>query len=160
MTWLRRRHDAVGRGNGPVDDPGGAVAAPRARRRARAGGAAAVALALAAGCTPLLDTGFGDGTGAVVIDDPDEVSADEPADVIVQPDGKIVVLFSTRVVAQYLTLVRLDADGSLDTTFGDGGRLDTGLNGGARGADLEVQPDGRYLVSSYLHSGWAAGVTR
>ncbi len=154
MRWLRRGQVVAGIGDGARRSR--RTTATR-RRRLWRGSGLAIALSLAAGCSPLLDTGFGDGTGVLTLDDPVGVSDNIPGAVAVQPDGKIVVLFSN---SAYLSIVRLEPDGTLDDTFGTDGRLDTGLNGGWSCADLEVQADGKYLVSSYLYPGSASGVTR
>lgn len=66
-----------------------------------------------------LDTTFGtDGRASVRLS-----GSDAFADLVVQPDGKIVVLGDTAGTAETkrdLALVRFNADGSLDSTFGGG----------------------------------------
>lgn len=62
-----------------------------------------------------LDTTFGTGGKVITnIDGNDEVKA-----VMIQPDGKILVAGS----ANSLIFVRYNADGTLDTTFGTGGKI-------------------------------------
>jgi uncharacterized delta-60 repeat protein len=69
-----------------------------------------------------LDPSFGKGGIArVSVDSPPAI----PLQVLRQPDGKLVVIVSGRQTTAFsfgqLLVVRLDADGSLDTTFGAGG---------------------------------------
>lgn len=66
----------------------------------------------------------------------------------VQSDGKIVTAgwaFGDFALARY------NANGSLDTTFGSGGKVLTAFNNSseARGYDLVIQPDGKILVAGY-----------
>ena len=80
-----------------------------------------------------LDTGFNVGTGL-----------NSRADAImVLPDGKILIggIFTTYNGASSIRVARLNADGSLDTSFSVG----TGPNGTVRG--LAVEPDGKILVA-------------
>ncbi|MFD3537793.1 calcium-binding protein [Streptomyces sp. NPDC058664] len=74
--------------------------------------------------------------------------------VAIQPsDGKIVVAGTTAVFDEegggccFFSVARYNTDGSLDTTFGDGGlvRVDE-FGGSADGADVAVQPDGRIVA--------------
>lgn len=77
--------------------------------------------------------------------------------VAIQPDGKIVTA-GERVIAveidfSDIELVRYNPDGSLDTTFGDGGQVITHINFSgnlavARG--LVIQPDGRLVAAGYF----------
>jgi uncharacterized delta-60 repeat protein len=103
-----------------------------------------------------LDTGFGAG-GSVTIDF--DGSEDIAHAVAVQPDGRIVVAGHTNVLSTLrrdFALVRLDADGSLDSTFGRGGRLTTDFEGGLDTAyGLALQSDGKIVVagSSLLEHG-------
>jgi uncharacterized delta-60 repeat protein len=92
-----------------------------------------------------LDPSFGTG-GKVVTDlGSPNGSADGAQDVALAPDG--------RIVAAGLTgLARYNADGSLDDTFGDGGKLVTAPGIRARGVAL--QPDGKILLA-----GQAGGAT-
>jgi uncharacterized delta-60 repeat protein len=105
-----------------------------------------------------LDPAFGDG-------DPDtawsgdgdtEISfgADAGASsVAIGSDGRAVV--AGRVAAagggSDLAVTRLDTDGTLDTTFGDGGRVVVGELNSA--ADVLVQPDGRIVLVTTRSTG-------
>ncbi|MFI5529403.1 calcium-binding protein [Kitasatospora sp. NPDC051853] len=85
-----------------------------------------------------LDTTFG--TGGTVVTD---FGGYETAyDVAVQPDGRIVAAGSG---GAGFGLARYQANGTLDTTFGTGGKV---LQGGSgTGYSLALQPDGRLLVA-------------
>jgi uncharacterized delta-60 repeat protein len=75
--------------------------------------------------------------------------------VLPQPDGRIVVagyeqhMFLSRVFQRpHAVLVRYEANGQLDTTFGTGGRVVTELAGfeANRAASAVLQPDGKIVV--------------
>lgn len=67
-------------------------------------------------------------------------------DLAIQPDGKIVVA-GTASFARF-ALARFDTDGSLDASFGVGGKVLTDVTGGRDGAHgVAVQPDGRIVVA-------------
>ncbi|HZN66680.1 MAG TPA: hypothetical protein VFB66_15425, partial [Tepidisphaeraceae bacterium] len=75
-------------------------------------------------------------------------------DAVVQPDGKVVVLghrgpggFALSSAAD-VELTRYNADGSLDTTFGSGGRVQTGLGGHDTGVDVQIDAQGRLVVAA------------
>ncbi|GAB5404685.1 MAG: hypothetical protein Aurels2KO_29160 [Aureliella sp.] len=92
-----------------------------------------------------LDTSFGGGDGIVItdIDSADQ----EGVDVRIQPDGKIVVA-SNRQSSGVFELVRYEASGSLDTSFGTGGIVTTQFTGGTddQAEALHIQDDGKILV--------------
>jgi uncharacterized delta-60 repeat protein len=95
-----------------------------------------------------LDESFGvKGLALVDIDKTD----DSARAVSLQEDGKIVVAGTAADKAAnevYFALVRLDADGKLDSTFNGGGAvLTTGFVGGAYG--VAVQPDGAIVAAGY-----------
>jgi len=66
-------------------------------------------------------------------------------DMALQPDGRIVVAGPAGSPSRF-ALVRYRRDGSLDTTFGDGGTV-FGLRGVLRA--LALQPDGGIVVTGY-----------
>jgi FG-GAP repeat. len=90
-----------------------------------------------------LDTTFG-GKGFVLTDAYAAVS------VAVQSDGKIVavgfVVFS--FTSESIVIVRYNADGTLDSSFGSGGTViaNLGLYGLNRGKDVAIQPDGKIVI--------------
>jgi uncharacterized delta-60 repeat protein len=71
--------------------------------------------------------------------------------VALQPDGKIVVVGSTRTgTRDDFALARYNADGSLDTGFGTAGRVSTDFNGFADKAwAVLVQNDGGIIVAGH-----------
>jgi uncharacterized delta-60 repeat protein len=76
-----------------------------------------------------VDTSFGtDGDGTVAIPMADTTVADK---ILVQPDGKILLLGES---PEGLALVRLNTDGSVDTSFGGGPQLFTNFNGFMQGS--------------------------
>jgi uncharacterized delta-60 repeat protein len=113
-----------------------------------------------------LDASFG--TGGKVITKfenrpdgiaPGEVSADADS-VAVQPDGKIVVAGYANIEGEEdFALVRYNANGTLDTTFGSGGKVITDfgrLQQGysyALGFSLALQPDGKIVVAGVAYIG-------
>jgi uncharacterized delta-60 repeat protein len=75
-------------------------------------------------------------------------------DGVIQPDGRIVIVgdgFALGTGAM-ITIARLESDGSVDASFGNGGAV-TVLLGGS-GYDMaravEVEPDGRILVAGQI----------
>jgi len=63
----------------------------------------------------------------------------KPVDVVIQPDGRIVVALTGSN-----GILRLNPDGTPDATFGDGGLRDLGI--GSQLSDVALQPDGRLVV--------------
>jgi uncharacterized delta-60 repeat protein len=87
-----------------------------------------------------LDAGFG--TGGKVITDMVTNEIEEALGVAVQSDGKIVVAGYSDA---RLALARYNSDGSLDSSFGVGGKVVNGLVG--LGNAVAVQPDGKIVVA-------------
>jgi len=99
-----------------------------------------------------LDAGFGAG-GRVFVDFGD--TADGASDVLIQADGKIVVVGSayTPVTSRSdMALVRLNVDGTFDASFGTNGRVTTAFPNGSTSSasSAAVQPDGRLVVAGIL----------
>jgi uncharacterized delta-60 repeat protein len=93
-----------------------------------------------------LDTGFGQG-GKVTTD----FGGDEAiSGMAVQPDGKIVVAGTTSRDSGGFALARYNPDGTLDTSFGDGGRVITHVAGGNSASALALQPDGKIIVAGFI----------
>ncbi|MFC9815701.1 calcium-binding protein [Streptomyces virginiae] len=124
----------------------------RRRRADRIGAAVVLGLALAVALpgTALaapgdLDPTFGGGDGLVTTD---LGSAEAAADTVVQPDGKTVAVGGD--VSDFVgnfAAVRYNADGSLDTTFGTGGKVSTDIAGGSDTANgVALQADGKIVV--------------
>ncbi len=94
-----------------------------------------------------LDPTFGDG-GIVVLAYPNE-TANAKA-VVIQPDGRIVVGGEKTSTAEAFALVRLLANGTLDTTFGTGGLVETKVGNTSHVLRaLALQPDGKILAAGY-----------
>jgi uncharacterized delta-60 repeat protein len=97
------------------------------------------------------DTSFGAGSGWVVTDFDNHY--DLAQEIALQPDGKIVLAGQSLEweVDQYLgdfALARFNADGSLDTSFGDAGRVTTDLGSPVDYAySLLLQLDGKIVVA-------------
>ena len=93
-----------------------------------------------------LDAGFGAG-GRVITD---FAGSDDGAEsVALQADGKIVAAGFTRASTYYdFALARYNDDGSLDSSFGTGGRVTTDIGGFSDTAyAVAVQPDGKIVAA-------------
>lgn len=101
-----------------------------------------------------LDTSFG--TGGVVTTD-FAGGHDVAWEVAVQADGKIVAAGQSRpgpTGDDDFALARYNADGSLDTTFGIGGKVTTDFEGFSdAGYDLAIQADGKIVVAGEAFTG-------
>ncbi|WP_349572708.1 M10 family metallopeptidase C-terminal domain-containing protein [Azotobacter salinestris] len=101
-----------------------------------------------------LDSGFGDG-GKAILDVGGDVDIGRSLNVL--PDGKILVGgFSYDTSGDYyhynFSLVRLNADGSLDTGFGDGGKAIVDIAGGNdQGYSLVLQENGKILLAGFSY---------
>src|SRR5207249_2855146 len=103
--------------------------------------ALAVPYAVAAAGHGSLDPSFGKG-GVVTT----AIGRSSEADaLVIQPDGKLVVAGETaNGTTCAFALVRYDEDGTLDPTFGKGGKVTTeGLYGCSGANALVLQPDGK-----------------
>ncbi|MDD5214961.1 MAG: FG-GAP-like repeat-containing protein [Methylococcales bacterium] len=99
-----------------------------------------------------LDTSFG-GDGLVTTDI--TAGASESAQsVAIQSDGKILVAGTTGGgTYASLVLVRYNNDGSLDASFGDGGKTSTVIsNGGVNNVSVAIQTDGKIVLSATSHN--------
>ena len=96
------------------------------------------------------DGDFGTGTGKVSTDL--STAADHAYGVVVQPDGKIVAAGDSTSGSDF-AVVRYNANGTLDTTFGTGGKVTTslGLISGARA--MALQPDGKIVLAGSASDG-------
>lgn len=75
--------------------------------------------------------------------------------VIIQPDGKIVAGGSAATgFHYYFALARYNSDGSLDTSFGEGGKVLTSFLGAEDAVRcLAIQADGKILAAGTVHTG-------
>jgi uncharacterized delta-60 repeat protein len=94
-----------------------------------------------------LDNTFG-GRGRVRTDFPGLAAV--PSSVVIQPDGKIVVAGGAFPLFTFLgdfKVVRYNPNGSLDTSFGDGGIVTTNFPQGSYAFDLALQSDGKIIAA-------------
>lgn len=90
-----------------------------------------------------LDTSF-DGDGAITTD---FGAVDEGRSVALQADGKIVVAGVTSGGA--FAVARYTSEGTLDASFGIGGKVITSFTNGGYAQSVAVQSDGKILVAGY-----------
>ncbi len=99
-----------------------------------------------------LDTSFGTG-GKVVTDF--GAGGDYAAAVAIQPNGKIVAGGDAQIGTTLgFALARYNANGSLDSSFGTGGKVTTGF-GGSQGAWIDgiaLQKDGKIVAAGMERS--------
>jgi len=97
-----------------------------------------------------LDPSFGSG-GTVIAN----VTAFEGVQVVLQPDGKLVIAtVGQGTGGDDFLLIRFRPDGTLDPTFGSGGIVTTDFQGGVDGArGLVLQPDGKIVAVGYAQTG-------
>ena len=99
-----------------------------------------------------LDTGFGI-DGKVTTDMGSGLRGEEALAVAIQADGKMVVVGYTAIpntppapaLPPTFAIARYNGDGSLDTSFGMGGRVSGNVNGLARA--VAIQPDGKIVLA-------------
>jgi uncharacterized delta-60 repeat protein len=73
-----------------------------------------------------------------------------PSAVVIQPDGKIVVAggaFPLFTFAGNFEIVRYNSNGSLDTSFGNGGIVTTTFPEGSYASDVALQADGKIIAA-------------
>ena len=110
-----------------------------------------------------LDSSFGGGAGYEVINDPKYAYPMEmPQAIAIEPDGKPILAGNAQPGGgpTYSQVVRLNADGSLDTTFGSGGFVVTTIGtaastGGTNSGfwAVAIQPDGKIDAAGYAVMG-------
>src|SRR5262245_10867650 len=98
-----------------------------------------------------LDPTFG--VGGIVTGPPAAVSISiRPFGLAQQVDGKLLVTTNAVDENQNFALVRYNVDGTVDTTFGVGGILQTDFNHHRDFAtEVLVQPDGKILVGGFSY---------
>jgi uncharacterized delta-60 repeat protein len=110
-----------------------------------------------------LDATFGtDGTATFDLPSLDPT----PVGLVLQPNGKIVAAATisdrTGPFPEYISeiaLVRCNADGSLDETFGTGGKATANFEDGTQLSQLLLQPDGKLVVvAGTIHGRLGGGV--
>jgi uncharacterized delta-60 repeat protein len=105
-----------------------------------------------------LDPTFGSG-GIVNLPNATDVSARA---VTVQPDGKVVIagVIATRYhgnLVDFISVQRLNRDGSLDTTFNKTGSVTIQAGSGTSSSAVALQPDGKILVGGRWSSSKGSG---
>jgi uncharacterized delta-60 repeat protein len=97
-----------------------------------------------------LDPTFG--IGGKVHTNTSNLNDDYGTSVAIQPDGKIIVAGRSGVYPLFHSaLMRYNADGSLDPSFGLGGIVVVPLDGGGDGlSDIALQPDGKIVAAGTL----------
>lgn len=101
-----------------------------------------------------LDTTF-DTDGIVIVPGPGNAITDSMA---LQPDGKIVVAHNYYTGSAYaLTVLRYEANGSLDTSFDTDGRVQTTVGTNVEHAYVAIQKDGKIVVACSSYTSSAAG---
>jgi len=97
------------------------------------------------------DTTFG--AGGIVSVDLQSGSDDQSGSLVIQPDGKILVAGWSTTLTKVIAMLRLNPNGSVDTTFGNNGRVLTNLAGLSQQAHaVKLQPDGKILVAGLVSS--------
>ncbi len=95
-----------------------------------------------------LDTGFGN-NGKVITN----MGGNDSAFALgIQSDGKIVVAGANNNITYTsidFAIARYNNDGSLDTTFGAGGKVITNIGNGDYVTSISIQSDGRILAAGY-----------
>ncbi|MFK7821906.1 MAG: Calx-beta domain-containing protein [Planctomycetaceae bacterium] len=95
-----------------------------------------------------VDTTFGDGGAFVASAAFSDFDGNDSA---VQVDGKVVVVGGSNTFGGTIQLVRYNADGSLDPTFGDEGRvISTPQNLAGTAQGVAIQTDGKIVISGSL----------
>jgi uncharacterized delta-60 repeat protein len=96
-----------------------------------------------------VDSSFG--TGGKVFTDINPGSQDRANKVVIQPDGKIVVVgYSSGTIGQ-LFVARYSSDGLLDASFGTGGIVRTTIAGqDTFGQSIALQADGKILAGGHM----------
>jgi uncharacterized delta-60 repeat protein len=99
-----------------------------------------------------LDTSFG--TGGKVIQDIGS-SDDYGQSLAIQPDGKILLGGYCSNGSNFdFCIARFNSDGSLNTSFGTGGKIIQPIGSGDdKGLSLAIQPDGKILLGGYCSNG-------
>jgi uncharacterized delta-60 repeat protein len=95
----------------------------------------------------ILDTSFGD-SGLVTTDFGGGV--DRAFALALQPDGKAVVVGDSDA---NFALARYNLDGSLDTSFGSGGKVITTFGGADQASGVVLQADGKIVVAGQTDTG-------
>ena len=115
--------------------------------------AGTVGLATALALPGDLDPGFGN--GGLLVSDVSQATDDRAHDVIVQPDGRIVAIGFGQGRPEELVAARYLGDGTLDPSFGNGGKaaLDIVAFGQGVVRRAALQPDGKIVGAGNTNTG-------
>lgn len=81
-------------------------------------------------------------------------SQDSARSIAIAPDGKLILAgYSESGVRSYFALTRYSADGILDSTFDNDGKVTTDISDQGQVNDIVIQPDGKIVVAGYSHNG-------
>src|SRR5215467_15534953 len=98
-----------------------------------------------------LDTTFGDGGKVAIELSPIQSIAHAVA---IQPDGKLVAVGYANYASPDFAVVRFNANGTLDSSFGSGGSVTTDFFGESDSANaVALQADGRIVAAGYARKG-------
>lgn len=98
-----------------------------------------------------IDTTFGGGDGSMTTSFGDD---DRATDVVIAPDGKILVSGWLGVGGSDFLIMRLNPNGSLDGSFGGGdGKADFDLGGQDVSPSIALQPDGKIIMAGTAFGG-------
>jgi uncharacterized delta-60 repeat protein len=97
-----------------------------------------------------LDTSFGTG-GKVIINLSPVNGHDHALEVAIQPDNKIVAVgdVNNGSTGRDFTIIRLNSDGRLDTSYGTGGIVTTDIDGQDNAYAIALQLGGRIIAAGY-----------
>lgn len=101
--------------------------------------------------TSTLDPTFGGGSGKVVYDAGG--SEDNASDVVVLPDGRILVPTWIPSNGGDFALLRFNSDGSLDTTFGNNGKGLADFSGSDFAGHIAIDGNGRIIMVGSTRNG-------
>jgi uncharacterized delta-60 repeat protein len=101
-----------------------------------------------------LDTTFGNGTGYVIISNPQITQGLRVAQAVtIESDGKPIVVGIGGNNPYVSQVARLNVDGSLDASFGNGGLVTTAVLGTSFANAVAIQPaDGKIVVAGYSYA--------
>jgi len=102
-----------------------------------------------------IDTSFGTGGGTVTDFRHGE---DAATDMVIQPDGKILVSGYTFTSYGNFALARYQPNGVLDSTFGKDGKIVTTIRQDDRSQCMALQPDGKIILAG--DADWNFGMVR
>ena len=99
------------------------------------------------------DTTFGNGSGYVMIANPQVTQGLRAAQAVtIESDGKPIVVGTAGYNPYVFQVGRLNLDGSLDSSFGNGGLVKTAMLGNSSGWAVALQPDGKIVGAGYTYA--------